>query len=127
MMLANEIFNFRLQLEDSRKHRFGRTSEQRRLLNNRNIDKSSMEKSEYDGSDKKNDNNKADDNESGGNTTSDSTPAQNSRPSRRKEITPRAEKNRLKVDEVIVHEIEDYYQLPDGARFMKRNGMTEGL
>lgn len=32
MMLANEISNLRLQLEDSRKHRFGRTSEQRRLL-----------------------------------------------------------------------------------------------
>ena len=48
--LANEISNLRLQLEDSRKHRFGRTSEQRRLLNNRNIDKSAMEKSEYDGS-----------------------------------------------------------------------------
>ena len=37
-MLANEISNLRIQLEDSRKHRFGRTSEQRRLLNNRNID-----------------------------------------------------------------------------------------
>ena len=37
MMLANEISNLRLQLEDSRKHRFGRTSEQRRLLNNRNM------------------------------------------------------------------------------------------
>ena len=45
MMLANEISNLRLQLEDGRKHRFGRTSEQRRLLNNRNIDKSAMEKS----------------------------------------------------------------------------------
>ena len=42
MMLANEISNLRLQLEDSRKHRFGRTSEQRRLLNNRNIDKVMM-------------------------------------------------------------------------------------
>ena len=42
MMLANEISNLRLQLEDSRKHRFGRTSEQRRLLNNRNIDKSAL-------------------------------------------------------------------------------------
>ena len=31
MMLANEISNLRLQLEDNRKHRFGRTSEQRRL------------------------------------------------------------------------------------------------
>ena len=63
MMLANEISNLRLQLEDSRKHRFGRTSEQRRLLNNRNIDKSAMEKSEYDGSGKKGD----DDNKTDGN------------------------------------------------------------
>ena len=53
MMLANEVSNLRLQLEDSRKRRFGRTSEQRRLLNNRNIDRSAMEKSEYDGSGKK--------------------------------------------------------------------------
>ena len=51
MMLVNEISNLRLQLEDRRKHRFGRTSEQRRLLNNRNIDKYALEKSEYDGSD----------------------------------------------------------------------------
>ena len=59
-MLANEISNLKLQLDDSRKHRFGRTSEQRRLLNNRNLDTSAMEKSEYDGYDKKDDdNNKA--------------------------------------------------------------------
>ena len=49
-MLANEISNLRIQLKDSRKHRFGRTSEQRSLLDNRNIDRSAMEKSEYDGS-----------------------------------------------------------------------------
>ncbi|MFR8264603.1 MAG: hypothetical protein ACLU95_13345 [Bacteroides stercoris] len=52
-MLANEISNLRLQLEDSRKHRFGRTSEQRKLLNNRNLDKSALHESEYDGSDKR--------------------------------------------------------------------------
>ena len=125
MMLANEISNLRLQLEDSRKHRFGRTSEQRRLLNNRNIDKSAMEKSEYDGSDKKGDDNKANGNEAGGNTSSDNATAQNSKPSRRKETAPRAEKTRLKVDKVVVHEIEDYYQLPDGARLMNRNGMAD--
>lgn len=45
-MLANEISNRNLQLEDSRKHCFGRTSEQRRLLNNRNLGKSAIEKSE---------------------------------------------------------------------------------
>lgn len=126
MMLANEISNLRLQLEDGRKHRFGRTSEQRRLLNNRNIDKSAMEKSEYDGSGKKgDDDNKTDGNGTGSNTSSGNVPAQNCRPSRKKETAPRAAKTRLKVDKVIVHEIEDYYQLPDGARLMKRNGMAD--
>ena len=115
-MLANEISNLRLQLEDSRKDRFGRTSEQSKLLNNRNLDKFSMERSEFDGSDKKgDDNNMSDGNEPGDNTSSDNVPAQNCRPSR-KETTPRAEKSRLKVDKVVVYEIEDYYQLPDGAK-----------
>lgn len=126
MMLANEISNLRLQLEDSRKHRFGRTSEQRRLLNNRNIDKSAMEKSEYDGSGKKgDDDNKTDGNGTGSNTSSGNVSSQNCRPSRKKETAPRAAKTRLKVDKVIVHEIEDYYQPPDGARLMNRNGMAD--
>ena len=76
MMLANEISNLRLQLEDNRKHRFDHTSEQKRLLSNRNIDKSAMEKSEYDGSDKKGDNdNKANGNDTGSNTSSGSVSA----------------------------------------------------
>lgn len=125
-MLANEISNLRLQLEDSRKHRFGRTSEQRRLLNNRNIDRSAMEKSEYDGSDKDDDdNNKADGNEAGGNTSSDNATAQNIQPSRRKETAPRAVKTKLKVDKVVVHEVDEYYTLPEGGRFMNRNGMPD--
>lgn len=126
-MLANEISNLRLQLEDSRKHRFGRTSEQRRLLNNRNIDRSAMEKSEYDGSDKDDDddNNKADGNETGSSTISGSTPAQDSQLSRRKETAPRAVKTKLKVDKVVVHEVDEYYTLPEGGRFMNRNGMPD--
>ena len=115
-MLADETSNLRLQLEDSRKHRFGRISEQRRLLNNRNLDKSAMEKSEYDGSDKKDDdNNKADGNETGGNPSSDDVPAQDSKPSRRKETAPRARKTKLKVDKVVVHEVDEYYTLPEGG------------
>lgn len=125
-MLANEISNLRLQLEDSRKHRFGRTSEQRKLLNNRNLDKSALHESEYDGSDKKDDDNsKTDGNETGSGTTSDSTPAQNGKPSRRKETAPRAGKTKLKVDKVVVHEVDEYYTLPEGGRFMKRNGMPD--
>lgn len=69
-MLASDISNLRLQLEDSRKYRFGRTSEQRRLLNNRNIDRNAMDKSGYDGSDKKDDD-KADGDATNGNTSSD--------------------------------------------------------
>lgn len=125
-MLANEISNLRLQLEDSKKHRFGRTSEQRKLLNNRNLDKSALHESEYDGSDKKDDDNsKADGNETGSSATSGSTPAQNSKPSRRKETAPRAGKTKLKVDKVVVHEVDEYYTLPEGGRFMKRNGMPD--
>lgn len=125
-MLANEISNLRLQLEDSRKHRFGRTSEQRKLLNNRNLDKSALHKSEYDGSDRKDDDNdKADGNETGSSTISGSTPAQDSQPSRRKETAPRAVKTKLKVDRVVVHEVDEYYTLPEGGRFMNRNGMPD--
>lgn len=125
-MLANEISNLRLQLEDSRKHRFGRTSEQKKLLNNRNLDKSALHKSEYDGSDRKDDDNdKADGNETGSSTISGSTPAQNSQPSRRKETAPRAVKTKLKVDKVVVHEVDEYYTLPEGGRFMNRNGMPD--
>ena len=126
MMLANEISNLRLQLEDSRKHRFGRTSEQRKLLNNRNLDRSALHKSEYDGSDRKDDDNdKADGNETGSSTISGSTPAQDSQPSRRKETAPRAVKTKLKVDKVVVHEVDEYYTLPEGGRFMNRNGMPD--
>lgn len=122
-LLAGEVSNLRLQLEDSRKHRFGRTSEQRRLLNNRNLDKSAMEKSEYDGSDKKDDG--EDDNDKNGSTPSDNVSVRQGNPSRRKETAPRAKKTGLKVDKVVVHEIDEYYQLPEGARFMNRNGMPD--
>lgn len=125
-MLANEISNLRLHLEDSRKHRFGRTSEQRKLLNNRNLDKSALHKSEYDGSDRKDDDNdKADGNETGSSTISGNTPAQSSQPSRRKETAPRAVKTKLKVDKVVVHEVDEYYTLSEGGRFMNRNGMPD--
>jgi len=124
-MLANEVSNLRLQLEDSRKHRFGRTSEQRKLLNNRNFDRSAMNKSEYDGSDKKDDGNSTNGNGPGGNTSSDSESAQKSKPSRGKETAPRAGKTRLKVDKVVVHEVDEYYTLPEGGRFMNRNDMPD--
>lgn len=125
-MLANEISNLRLKLEDSRKHRFGRTSEQRRLLNNRNIDKSAMDKSEYDGSDKKDSDNNTNGKETGSDTSSNgSQSVQNNKSSRKKETAPRAEKTKLKVDKIVIHEVDEYYTLPEGGRFMKRDGMPD--
>lgn len=125
-MLANEISNLRLKLDDSRKHRFGRTSEQRRLLNNRNIDKSAMDKSEYDGSDKKDSDNNTNGKETGSETSSNgSQSVQNNKSSRKKETAPRAEKTKLKVDKIVIHEVDEYYTLPEGGRFMKRNGMPD--
>ena len=125
-MLANEISNLRLKLDDSRKHRFGRTSEQRRLLNNRNIDKSAMDKSEYDGSDKKDSDNNTNGNETGSDTSSNgSQSVQNNKSSRKKETAPRAEKTKLKVDKIVIHEVDEYYTLPERGRFMKRNGMPD--
>lgn len=41
-VFANEIFNFKLQLVDNRKHSFDCTFEQRKLLSNRNLDKSAV-------------------------------------------------------------------------------------
>lgn len=125
-MLANEISNLRLKLDDSRKHRFGRTSEQRRLLNNRNIDKSAMDKSEYDGSDEKDSDNNTNGKETGSDTSSNgSQSVQNNKSSRKKETAPRAEKTKLKVDKIVIHEVDEYYTLPEGGRFMKRNGMPD--
>ncbi|MDE5710696.1 hypothetical protein [Bacteroides sp.] len=55
--MANESSNLCFQFEVGKKHCFGRTSGRRRLLNNRNFDKSAMDKSEYEGLGKKDDEN----------------------------------------------------------------------
>ena len=34
-------------------------------------------------------------------------------------------KTKLKVDRVVVHEVDEYYTLPEGGRFMNRNGMPD--
>lgn len=93
------------------------------LLNNRNFDKSALKQSEYDGSDKND--NKADGNETGDNASSDNASVQSNKPSRRKETAPRAGKTRLKVDKMVVHEVDEYYTLPEGGRFMNRNGIPD--
>ena len=122
-MLSNEIFNLRLQPEDGRKHHFDHTSEQRRLLNIRSINKPAMDKSEYDGSSNDKDNDKSNGNEADNNISFDNVSVQNNKPSRKKETVPCTGKTRLKVEKVVVYEMEEYDTLPEERRFMNCNGM----
>lgn len=95
-----------------RKKRFVRSSEQTRLLNNRDKDVRAEEKSDYDGSSNA---------QLHGNQEEESQQAQQNTTSK-KEAAPRAPKTPNHVDETVVHEVKDYYELPEGARFMKRKG-----
>ena len=98
------------QLKHGKKKRFARSSEQTRLLNNRNTDVRAEEKSDYDGS-------------------SDTTQCKESEldvqenpDTSKKESSARVSKTPNHADETITHKVNDYYELPAGARFMKRNG-----
>lgn len=95
-----------------RKKRFVRSSEQARLLNNRDKDVRAEERSDYDGSSNAQlqGNQEEEGQQERQNTTS------------KKEAASRAPKTPNHVDETVVHELKDYYELPEGARFMKRKG-----
>lgn len=104
--------NLENMLKGGRRHRFGRSSEQRDLLNNRERDGRAAEKDDFDGS---------------GNTPAapsdtprqarDTSGAKSSRPGRK-----RSPKQPHQCDRTVYHKVEDYYRLPDGARFMMRDG-----
>ena len=93
------------------KKRFVRSSEQAKLLNNRDKDIRSEEKSNYDGSSdtQLHDNQEEENHQERQNTS-------------KNEAAPRASKTPNYADETITHKVDEYYKLPDGARFMKRKG-----
>lgn len=98
------------QLKHGKKKRFARSSEQTRLLNNRNTDVRAEEKSDFDGS---------------SDTPQCKEPeedVQENPDTSKKEPSARASKTPNHADETITHKVSDYYELPAGARFMKRNG-----
>lgn len=95
-----------------RKKRFVRSSEQARLLNNRDKDVRAEERSDYDGSSNV---------QLQGNQEEEGQQEQQNTTSK-KEAAPRAPKTPNHVDETVVHELKEYYELPEGARFMKRKG-----
>ena len=110
--LEEQLSNAQEQNKLGRKKRFVRSSEQVRLLNNRDKDVRAEEKSDYDGSSNAQlqGNQEEEGHQEQQNTTS------------KKEAAPRAPKTPNHVDETVVHELKDYYELPEGARFMKRKG-----
>lgn len=94
-----------------KKKRFVRSSEQTKFLNNRDKDVRAEEKSDNDGSSNA---------PLQGNQEEEIQKEQQD--TSKKEATPRAPKTPNHVDETIAHELKDYYNLPEGACFMKRKG-----
>jgi len=110
--LEEKLSNAQEQNKLGRKKRFVRSSEQARLLNNRDKDVRAEERSDYDGSSNA---------QLQGNQEED-IPQEQQDTTSKKEAAPRAPKTPNHVDETVVHELKDYYDLPEGARFMKRKG-----
>ena len=114
--LLQKIANLENEVKDGRKHRFARTSEQQRLLNNRESDTRAEEKANFNGKD----------------TGSDSTPASasNDTPAPKASSSKNDKKKRQpkqyhKCDETRMHYVKDYYSLPEGATFVKRKGKLD--
>lgn len=110
--LARQLANAQAEGRLGRKRRFAPTTEQRDLLNNRRADRRSEEKDDFDG-------------------TPPSAPAtapQESGPKgdpRRKSAGRRPPKEDYSCDEVVMHPLESYFELPEGCHFKTRNGEVE--
>ena len=109
--LEQQLSDALAQSKLGRKKRFVRSSEQSKLLNNRDKDVRAEEKSDYDGSSNAPlQRNQEDEIQEEQQNTS------------KKEAAPRASKTPNFADETITHKVDEYYELPEGARFMKRKG-----
>lgn len=111
--LLQKITNLENAVKDGRKHRFARTSEQQRLLNNRNTDTRADEKDRFDG-------NGINDSQGTSSNSSSEAPAHEASSSKPKR--KRQPKQNHKCDDTVYHSIDSYYDLPEGASFMRRNG-----
>ena len=111
-----QIKNLKNEVANGRSHRFGPTTEQRNLLNNRPTDTEGERKQDFDGTPESlpPDSEQPKDDDSDG--------AAPKKQNRKKETKPRQPKQPHKVDETVTHEVEEYYELPEGARFVYRDG-----
>lgn len=117
-----QLHNQQDMIKNGRKHRFARSSEQTRLLNNREVDTVAQGKADFDGTKIENSSDKEDkEDEDGSSKASSGKPK--TKPSTEKK--PRSPKKKTKVDKTVVHEVDSYYNLPEGARFMYREGKMD--
>ena len=110
------ILNLQNEVKNLRGHRFGRTTEQARMLNGRKpADDPQLKKEDYDGTP---DSVKGDDDKPTGAAPVASGNATGHR-TRRKETDKRAPKRECHVDETEYFKVNSYYELPEGGYFMK--------
>ena len=110
--LANALSSGRL----SQGKRFAPTTEQRNLLNNRRVDRRGKDKDDFDGT-----NPPAQGGVAAQTSSVDTSGAKQKKKSRGRKTSL----EKYSCDETIVHELADYFKLPEGARFKTRNGETE--
>lgn len=113
-LLNKELAKERDRNANNNRKNYGRTSEQARLLNNRNVDERSQEKADYDG----------DSVEKANDDTSTETPSKETK----KEKRLRGKKNKSEdkfVNETVMHKLADYHTLPEGGHYLTRKGEIE--
>ncbi len=109
--LSRDNKNLKNDVKNGRRHLYGRNAEQQRLLNNRDTETLEQDKADYDGTP-----------ESVKHGDEAKTEAPQQKSPRKKEDKKRAPKKNCKVDKTVVHKVEDYYHLPQGAYYMVRDG-----
>ena len=113
-ILNQELAKERDRNSNNNRKTYCRTSEQARLLNNRNFDDRSKEKDNFDGDSagKSNDD------------TSTETPSKESK--KEKRVRGKKVKSEDKfINETIMHKLSDYHTLSDGGHYLTRKGEVE--
>ena len=116
---ALQLHNQQDMIKNGRKHRFARSSEQTRLLNNREVDTVAQGKADFDGSKIENSSDKEDKEDEDGSSKASSGKPKTKTGTEKKARSP---KKKTRVDKTVVHEVDSYYNLPEGARFIYREG-----
>ena len=113
-ILNQELSKERDRNSNNNRKIYSRTSEQARLLNNRNVDERSKEKDNFDG----------DSVETSNDATSTESPSTDTKKAKRARGKKFKSEDKF-VNETVMHKLSDYHTLPDGGHYLKRNGEIE--